>query len=87
MNITEDILANQITKKEVHNMKTVITILDNGKLLKPQTLEDGELTPLFKIKKTEIQGKCKFEEESEYFTNLANNFESQEEYEKAKFHF
>ena len=54
MNITEDIWANQITKKEVNNMETVITVLDNGKLLKPQTLEDGELTPYFKIKKTEI---------------------------------
>lgn len=68
-------------------METAITILDNGKLLKPQTLEDGELTPFFKIKKTETQEKCKLEEESEDFTNLANNFESQEEYEKAKFHF
>ena len=68
-------------------METVITVLDNGKLLKPQTLEDGELTPFFKIKETETQGKCKVGEESEYFTNLANNFESQEEYEKAKFHF
>ena len=52
-------------------MEIVITVLDNGKLLKPQTLEDGELTPFFKIKKTEIQGKCKLEEESEDFTNLA----------------
>lgn len=68
-------------------METVITVLDNGKLLKPQTLEDGELTPFFKIKKTETQGKCKLGEESEDFTNLANNFESEEEYEKAKFHF
>ena len=87
MNITEYIWANYTTKKEVNNMETVITVLDNGKLLKPQALEDGELTPFFKIKKTEIQGKCKLEEESEDFTNLANNFESQEEYEKAKFHF
>ena len=54
MNITEDIWENQTTKKEVNNMETVITVLDNGKLLKPQTLEDGELAPYFKIKKTEI---------------------------------
>ena len=86
MNIIKDIWENQTTKKEVNNMETVITVLDNGKLLKPQTLEDEELTPYFKIKKTEIQGKCKLGEESEDFTNLANNFES-EEYEKAKFHF
>ena len=87
MNITEDIWANYNTKKEVNNMETVITVLDNGKLLKPQTLEEGELTPFFKVKKTETQGKCKLEEESEDFTNLANNFESKEEYEKAKFYF
>ena len=36
-------------------METVITVLDNGKLLKPQTLEDGELTPYFKIKKQKFK--------------------------------
>lgn len=43
----------------------VVTILDNGKLLKPQTLEEGKLVPFFKTKNTNESGVCELSEEPE----------------------
>jgi len=41
----------------------VVTMLDNGKLLKYMKLENGELKPFFEVKKTEMKGKCELSEE------------------------
>ena len=37
----------------------VVTMLDNGKLLKYQTLEDGKVVPFFKVDKKEKSGNKK----------------------------
>ena len=67
---------------KVNNMEeTIITVLDNTKLLKPQVFKEGEgLEPFFKRKKVEEKGKETFGKLPEDFANLANNFESEEEY-------
>ena len=54
----------------------VVTMLDNGKLLKYQTLEDGKVVPFFKVDKKEEFGNKEVpmsaEEREEDWANLAN---------------
>ena len=68
----------------------VVTVLDNGKLLKPQTLEDGKVVPFFKTDNKGEFGRngapASKEQREEDWANLANYspfFKDKEAYKKA----